>query len=89
MEFTFKHIYRLADDDATHADLVERLGDAGCNDALVGIGRPGYIALEFAREADNALAAEASAIADVKRAIPSATPIEAGPAIGGEPRDNA
>jgi len=33
--------------------LVEGLGAAGCTDALVGTGEPGYLALEFTREADS------------------------------------
>lgn len=32
-------------------DLVERLGAAGCDDALVGIGRVGHLSLEFTRQA--------------------------------------
>src|SRR5439155_384770 len=58
---------------------IERLGAAGCDDALVGIGQPGRIALEFTREAHSAEAALVSALTDVKRAIPSARLIEAAP----------
>jgi hypothetical protein len=83
MEFIFKLSYQLSRGDANHDELVERLGEAGCDDALVGIGQPGRIALEFARVADNAFIALTSAIADVKRAIPSAKLIEAGPDLVG------
>lgn len=83
MDFTFKLKYQLHESDADHDDLVERLGEAGCDDALVGIGQPGRIALEFTREADSAYAALTSALADVKRAIPSAKLIEAGPDLVG------
>jgi hypothetical protein len=38
-------------------DLVERLGEYGCEDALVGIGQAGWIALPFTREADSAKSA--------------------------------
>lgn len=79
MEYTFTLKYQLADDDRDTEALVERLGEAGCDDALVGIGQPGRLALEFTREADNAKAAVRSALADVKRAIPSASLIEAAP----------
>lgn len=58
---------------------MDRLGAAGCDDALVGVGQPGRIALEFVREAESAEAALMSALADVKRPIPSAEFIEAAP----------
>lgn len=79
MEYTFTLKYQLAEQDANHDELVERLGAAGCDDALVGTGRPGRIALEFVREADSAQEALMSALADVKRAISSAKLIEAAP----------
>ncbi len=52
---------------------------AGCDDALVGVGQPGRIALDFTREARSASEAVLSAIKDVQRAIPGARLIEAGP----------
>lgn len=83
MEFTFKLNYQLSSDDANPDALVERLGEVGCDDALVGIGQPGRLALEFTREADDAFAAVTSALADVKKAIPTAKLIEAGPDLVG------
>ena len=83
MEFTFKLNYQLSGNDANYDSLVERLGNAGCDDALIGIGQPGRIALEFTREADSAFFALTSAMADVKRAIPTAKLIEAGPDLVG------
>ncbi len=59
--------------------MVERLGEAGCDDALIGIGQPGRIALKFTREAESAKRAIVSALEDVKKAIPAAELIEAGP----------
>jgi hypothetical protein len=55
MEFTFTLKYQLADDGCTPDEPVERLGKAGCDDALVGIGQPGRLALEFTRDAPDAL----------------------------------
>ena len=78
MEYIFTMKYQLAEHDDPDA-LVERLGESGCDDALVGIGQSGRLALEFTREADNAWAAMRSALVDVKRAIPSARLIEAAP----------
>ena len=54
MEYTFTLKYQLADDDRDTDALVERLGEAGCDDALAGIGQPGRLALEFTREATDA-----------------------------------
>lgn len=76
MEYTFTLKYQLDDDDRDPDALVERLGAAGCDDALVGIGVPGRLALEFTREAADADAAVRSALADVRRAVPSARLIE-------------
>ena len=57
----------------------------GCDDALIGIGKPGRIALDFTREANSAEEAVLSALDDVKRAIPDATFIEATPDFVGVP----
>jgi len=70
MEYTFTLKYQLTDDDRDSQTLVERLGEAGCDDALVGIGQPGRLALEFTREAVDADEAVRSALADVRRAAP-------------------
>ncbi len=83
MEYTFTLKYQLADDDRDAEALVERLGEAGCDDALVGIGQPGRLALDFTREADDADAAVRSALADVRRAVPSARLIEVAPDLVG------
>jgi len=83
MEYTFTLKYRLAVEDDEQDRIVERLGLAGCDDALVGIGLPGRLALAFTREADSAQAAVRSALADVQRAVPSAALIEAAPDLVG------
>ncbi len=75
MEYTFTLKYQLLDDNSVN-DVVERLGATGCDDALVGIGRPGRLSLDFTREAPSAEAALVSALSDVKRAVPSAMLIE-------------
>lgn len=79
LEYTFTLNYRLSDEDQNVDALVERLGEAGCTDALVGIGIPGRLALEFTREAASAQAAMRSALKDVKRVISGATLVEASP----------
>ncbi len=76
VEYTFTLKYQLTEQNADLDELVERLRAAGCTDALVGVGRPGRIALEFNREAKSAEAATASALADVRQAIPDAELID-------------
>jgi len=83
MEYVFTLKYQLADDDSDQDALIGRLGAAGCDDALVGIGQPGRLALEFSREADSAEDAIRTALADVKSAMPAARLIEASPDLVG------
>lgn len=80
-EFTLK--FCLPDTSANPDDYIERLGAAGCEDALIGIGQNARIALNFTRESDSAYAALFSALADVKHAIPDAQLIEATPDLVG------
>lgn len=83
MEYDFVLKFKLAERTVDMNDLVERLGKSGCDDAVVGIGQPGRIALDFTREADSAQQAIISALEDVKRAIPDAELIEVGPDLAG------
>lgn len=79
MKFEFGMKFKIDAADTDSDELVERLGEAGCDDALVGTGLPGRIALEFAREARSVKEALISALRDVKRAIPNAELIEVTP----------
>lgn len=63
--------------------LEARLFEAGCDDALVGTGRKGRVALAFARPATSAAEAVESAISDMQRAVPRARLIEAEPDLVG------
>jgi len=56
-----------------------RLADTGCDDATVGIGLRGRIALEVTREARSATDSILGALRDIARAIPGAVPVEAAP----------
>lgn len=78
-EYTFTLKYRLSTEDADMDEVVEKLGEAGCTDASVGIGVAGRLALEFIREADSARDAIRSALQDVKSALPKAELVEAYP----------
>jgi predicted DNA-binding transcriptional regulator AlpA len=79
MEYVFTLKYQLAEEDCDFDAIVERLGEAGCDDATIGVGQPGRIALLFSREGASAFEALVSALKDVKRAVPSAHLVEAGP----------
>lgn len=72
MEHDFTLVIKMDPLDSNVDDILDRLGEAGCKDALVGIGAIGRIALDFSREAASEDDAIRSAIADVKRAIPTA-----------------
>ena len=76
-EFTLK--FSLQDASIDPEMYVEQLGTEGCDDALIGIGQNGRIALNFTREANSAFEAISSSITDVKRVIPDANLIEATP----------
>ena len=79
-EFTLK--FAIPADLKTET-LEDQLFEAGCDDALVGLGQRGRLALNFARVANSAEAAITSAIEDVQTAIPRARLVEAGPDLVG------
>lgn len=62
---------------------IDALYEAGCDDALIGTGLSGSIALEFSRKSDSAAAAVNSAFAQVTAAIPGAELTEAKPDLVG------
>ncbi|QHD01275.1 hypothetical protein PspS04_13340 [Pseudomonas sp. S04] len=72
--FTLKH--QLPSDDNNMDVIMNRLAEEGCDDALVGVGQPGRLALEFVREAPSAHDAIEGVIEDVRRAVPNARLIE-------------
>ncbi|WPP00854.1 DNA-binding protein [Pseudomonas sp. HR96] len=83
MEYLFRLSYQLDPADCDVDVLLERLFEAGCDDALVGVGLPGRMGLKFQREAPSAEVAMLSALADVKAAMPGARLIEAAPDMVG------
>jgi predicted DNA-binding transcriptional regulator AlpA len=78
-EYDFTLKFALRRPDADPDACVEALMREGCDDALIGIGKPGHIALNFIREASSAEEAVISALAAVKRAIPDCRFLEATP----------
>ena len=79
MDYIVTLKYRLPDHEHDLDALAGRLGSGGCDDALVGVGQAGRLALEFTREASNAREALLSALADVKAIVPEAVLVEASP----------
>lgn len=79
MEYEFTLKFKLPASETNTDAVLERLGEHGCTDALVGLGQSGYIGLDFMREAQSAEAALLSAIDDVRQAVPGAVLVEAGP----------
>lgn len=75
-EFTLK--FRM-DGHADRDDVVEKLGAAGCDDAIIGTGIPGRLALSFDRTAPSARAALLSAVGDVRKALPDIELLEVAP----------
>lgn len=78
-EYTFTLKYKLPSNITDIDALVDELYQAGCDDALIGIGMPGYIAFDFIREANNAKEAIQSAQAEILACIPKAELVEISP----------
>ncbi len=82
-EYDFILKFSLPDNEADPENCIAELAKAGCDDALIGIGLNGRLALDFTRRSPSALEALSSAAKDVKRAIPGAKLIEAEPDMVG------
>ncbi|ABM39905.1 hypothetical protein [Polaromonas naphthalenivorans] len=72
LHYDFTLRFKLSGQDGAASQVVERLGEGGCRDALVGTGVPGQIAMHFTRCASTELEAIQSAIDDVLKALPGA-----------------
>jgi hypothetical protein len=81
--YEFILTFKLPDNAYEPEYYLDALYEAGCGDALAGIGQSGCIALEFERKAKSAEAAVHSAINNVRSAIPGAELIEAKPDLVG------
>lgn len=78
-EYEFTLRFDISRSSVSPDDAVELLAEHGCDDATVGIGIRGRIALAFAREASSAEDAIASALKEVARVLPHAVLVEAAP----------
>lgn len=82
-QYDFTLRFALDQHDADPELLVEKLLANGCDDALIGLGKLGRIALDFSRKAPSADDAVLSALSDVQRCIPGAKLVEAMPDLVG------
>lgn len=78
-QYNFTLKFALPQQDQDPESFVEQLFADGCDDALIGIGQHGRLALDFTREAFSAGEAVLSALTDVHRIVPGARLIEASP----------
>ncbi|WAC75860.1 DNA-binding protein [Roseateles sp. SL47] len=83
MEFAFTLKYQLSRAEGHQREVVERLMDTGCGDALIRNSPPGRLSLAFHRAAESPDEALMSALKDIRSSLPAARLIEAGPDLVG------
>ncbi len=69
-EFTLR--FSIAEAGMDTDALIEKLYESGCDDALIGSSQPGYVSLQFSREASTAEQAIRRADRDVQKTFPQA-----------------
>ena len=84
-EYDFALHFKLSDPKVDPSIYEDMLFEAGCDDALLGIGQRGYIGLDFIRSSNNAIEAVYSAIEDVKSVIPDSELYYISPDVVGIP----
>lgn len=72
MVHDFTLVYELNPEQGSQDEVMGRLAGSNCADATVGWGRPGHVALAFAREAVDRNAAVALAVAQMEQVLPGA-----------------
>jgi hypothetical protein len=82
-EYNFTLTFKLKEDNINPETYLDQLYEAGCDDTLIGIGKKGYISLDFIREALSAYEAINSAINNVKSVINEAQLIHISPDLVG------
>lgn len=81
--FDFTLTFSLLRYGSNPENYLDALFEAGCDDAIVGTGMPGSIALNFSRAAKSAGDALQQAVHDVRKAIPDAELMELKPDLVG------
>lgn len=69
-EYEFNIMVSLPDDSNEEAVMLDRLFEAGCDDAVVGLGTPGLVGVSFIRGGTDAEAVITEAIEQVMSALP-------------------
>ncbi|ANH66744.1 AlpA family transcriptional regulator [Mitsuaria sp. 7] len=83
MEYSFTLKVQMPPSDCEEEPLKQRLVSVGCKDVRVAVGLRGRVMLSFIREAERADQALLGALREVRKAIPGARLIEAGPDMVG------
>jgi len=69
----FTLVFKLPDAREDIDSLIDALCEGGCGDAFIGVGREGYMALDFTRKAKTLKLAKKRAKRDILKAIPDVT----------------
>ena len=72
LQYDFTLRFKLSGEDGDAGQIVEKLGEGGSREALVGTGVPGQIAMHFTRFAGTKFEAIQSTIDDALQASPGA-----------------
>lgn len=75
-EFQFDVMIRLPMGCSDIEDVVDRLYEAGCDDAVVGCGNPGMLGLSFTREGMEREVVIAGAVQDALAGLPAGAAVE-------------
>ena len=81
--YNFSLTFKLKEPNIDSQIYLDQLYEVGCDDALIGVGKKGYIGLDFIRESICAYEAIDSAINDVKLVINDAKLIHISPDLTG------
>ena len=82
-EYDFALTFELENPNISPDIYTDGLYEAGCDDAMLAVGKTGYISLDFTREVSSSYDAISSAIANVKSVIPNAKLINISPDLIG------
>ena len=78
-EYDFTLKFNLPDSNINPEIYIDKFYESGCDDAIIGTGKQGYISLNFIRESSSAYEAISSAIENIKNVIPQAVLINVSP----------
>jgi len=69
--FEFDLVFSLGGDEIDEADLLDRLFEAGCEDAVIGLGTPGLVAISLERSGADAETVIAHAARQIAPTLPA------------------